>query len=37
MAGFRLTHLLEDTDYPDERGRLHEYAPGYVLTRAVRP
>ena len=35
-AGFRLTHLREDRDRPGD-GRLCEYAPTYLFTRAVKP
>ncbi len=33
-AGFRLTDLLEDRDH---EGRLAQYAPTYVMTRAIKP
>ena len=33
VAGFRLTHLLEDRD---RDGLLKDYAPQYILTRAVK-
>ncbi len=36
QAGFRLTHLREDRDRPGS-GRLCEYAPTYLFTRAVKP
>lgn len=35
-AGFRLTDLFDDYDRP-ETGRLQEYAPAYIATRAVKP
>ena len=35
-AGFRLTHLREDRDRPGD-GRLRDYAPTYLFTRAVKP
>ena len=33
-AGFRLTDLLEDRDH---EGRLAQYAPTYIMTRAIKP
>ena len=33
-AGFRLTALLEDRDH---EGRLAQYAPTYIMTRAIKP
>jgi SAM-dependent methyltransferase len=35
-AGFRLTDLYEDRDRPGN-GRLQDFAPTYLLTRAVKP
>ncbi|MVB11010.1 hypothetical protein CAFE_17120 [Caprobacter fermentans] len=35
-AGFRLTELFEDRDRPGN-GRLRDFAPTYLATRAVKP